>query len=340
MLVLLLSGSALAAHAQTPPLNDSVSYALPIACGQRLIASTTSARPANALRGACLGSALGTPGLFYRFLAPTSGTYQASTCGPATNFDTRLFAFDGFSNCLAANDNAPNCGSASAVSFTATAGAQYVLFVTGPSATARGNFELTLQCSFVDSASCFKPSDVRLTRLTDSLARVSFTPVAGAAGYQVSYQAPSGPVQVLSPAPAAPPVLLRGLRPGVAYAVSVTTICPPAPGQPTTTNSARSTARLSAVLSAAAARTGAGALEVYPNPAPGGRLTLRLPANPAAPAATVCLLNALGQVVLRQALPNAGGEHVLAVSGLPAGLYTLRVQRADGASSSQPVALE
>ncbi|MDJ0363807.1 fibronectin type III domain-containing protein [Hymenobacter sp. H14-R3] len=340
LLLMLLSGAALAAHAQTPPPNDSLGRALPIACGQRLVASTAGARVANAPRGTCAGGFLGTPGLFYRFTAPTSGTYQASTCGAAKDFDTRLFAFDLYSGCLGGNDNAPGCGSASTLSFPATAGVQYYLFVTGTSPTATGAFELSLQCSFVDSVACVKPSGVRLTRLTDSVASVSFASVAGASGYQVTYQAAGGPVQVVAPAPPTPPVLLRGLRPGVGYTVSVSTICPPAPSQPTTTNSARATARLAGVLGVAAARTGAGILEVYPNPVTGGRLTWRLPAGLAAPAATVRLFNALGQTVLSQTLPDAGDAHTLAVRSLPAGLYTLWVQRADGAASSQRITLE
>ena len=65
------------------------------------------------------------------------------------------------------------------------------------------------------------------------------------------------------------------------------------------------------------------ALQVYPNPSGTGQLTLRLEAAHAAGRAT--LLNVLGQEVLNQPLAVNAAEHTMAVRGLAAGVYTLRV---------------
>jgi hypothetical protein len=64
-------------------------------------------------------------------------------------------------------------------------------------------------------------------------------------------------------------------------------------------------------------------LLVFPNPSNTGQLTMRLSGLHGAVQAT--LLNALGQVVYAQRLPNGTAEQVLNTRGLATGLYTLRV---------------
>ncbi len=66
-------------------------------------------------------------------------------------------------------------------------------------------------------------------------------------------------------------------------------------------------------------------LEVYPNPVEGGQLFITVPslANHAAP---VSLLDALGCFVKKASIPlDARGNGVIALDGLPSGLYLLRV---------------
>jgi hypothetical protein len=80
-------------------------------------------------------------------------------------------------------------------------------------------------------------------------------------------------------------------------------------------------------LSAARPQAETGALVVFPNPSNTGQLTLRLASAHAAGQAT--LFNALGQEVLRKAMPAGILEQTLRTSGLATGLYTLRVTVGD-----------
>lgn len=89
-------------------------------------------------------------------------------------------------------------------------------------------------------------------------------------------------------------------------------------------------------LGAKAASTASAGISVYPNPATAGHVSLRLPAAFSQQAVEVQLLNSLGQRVLHQTLP-AGPDAVraLGLPGVPAGLYTLRLQSAAGVSSQK-----
>ena len=64
---------------------------------------------------------------------------------------------------------------------------------------------------------------------------------------------------------------------------------------------------------------------LYPNPAH-QTATLRLPAVPGLPAATVTLHDPLGRVVRTQLVPGAAGTVPLALQGLKPGIYAVRVQ--------------
>jgi hypothetical protein len=78
-----------------------------------------------------------------------------------------------------------------------------------------------------------------------------------------------------------------------------------------------------ATVTAARVQTEASSLLVFPNPSNTGQLTMRLSGLRGTMQAT--LLNALGQVVYKQNLPNGTTEQVLNTRGLATGLYTLRV---------------
>ncbi|MFD2721648.1 fibronectin type III domain-containing protein [Hymenobacter monticola] len=78
-----------------------------------------------------------------------------------------------------------------------------------------------------------------------------------------------------------------------------------------------------ATVTAARVHAESGSLLVFPNPSNTGQLTMRLSGLHGAMQAT--LLNALGQVVYKQSLPNGTTEQMLNTHGLATGLYTLRV---------------
>ena len=94
--------------------------------------------------------------------------------------------------------------------------------------------------------------------------------------------------------------------------------------------------RLTATGLAARAALGAGSIDVFPNPAQRA-FTLRLPALANERSAQVVLLNGLGQQVRSQALAlNPGGTQTqVDVSGLAAGLYTVRVLAGNQAATRQ-----
>lgn len=92
-----------------------------------------------------------------------------------------------------------------------------------------------------------------------------------------------------------------------------------------------------ALVLAAAPATPAMELTVAPNPAH-GRATVQLPAVPGIPTATLAILDALGRTVRTQtAATNAKTD--LDLTGLPAGLYAVRVQ-AGGSSATQRLVVE
>jgi hypothetical protein len=69
-------------------------------------------------------------------LTGTGGLITLSTCSPNTDYDSKLFVYQGTCGgsytCIAGNDDGPiSCGSASAVSFSSTNGASYLVFAAG-----------------------------------------------------------------------------------------------------------------------------------------------------------------------------------------------------------------
>ena len=90
------------------------------------------------------------------------------------------------------------------------------------------------------------------------------------------------------------------------------------------------------VLGTKATSTASAGISVFPNPATAGSVSLSLPAAFSQHAVEAELLNSLGQPVLRRTLPaSADAVRSLALPGVPAGLYTLRLHSATGVSSQK-----
>lgn len=131
----------------TPKLNDICANATPVGCGVLRIDSTnTGATDADA-PGSCSGLDLdASPGLWYVYEG-NGADVIIDLCGPATDYDTRIGVFEGPCydlTCVAANDNF--CGIGSGLSFTAEAGKNYYIYVTG-TAGAAGSFEMNISCA-------------------------------------------------------------------------------------------------------------------------------------------------------------------------------------------------
>ncbi|GAB3872122.1 hypothetical protein GCM10028824_22140 [Hymenobacter segetis] len=106
-----------------------------------------------------------------------------------------------------------------------------------------------------------------------------------------------------------------------------------------TTTSAQGCASLPSaplVVTATAKQLAAAALQVYPNPTPDGKLLVQL--TSVHQAVQLSVLNALGQVVYRAALPaSATAAQPLDLSALPTGVYLLRATSADGTATRRIV---
>ena len=103
-----------------------------------------------------------------------------------------------------------------------------------------------------------------------------------------------------------------------------------------TTTSAQGCASLPSaplVVTATARQLADATLQLYPNPTPDGKLTLTL-AN-AHPAVRLSVLNALGQVVYRVAVPASAAAQPLDLSALPTGVYLLRATTPDGSTATR-----
>ena len=166
---------------------------------------------------------------------------------------------------------------------------------------------------------CIAPATATAASTGPTTASISFAPVAGVASYTVTYTAAGGTAQTLTPNPTASPVALAGLVPGVAYTVTVASNC--AGGTP-------SLPVLATFATPLASRSGALAdqLSLYPNPAHHSA-TLTVPAALLRQAAEMTLLNGVGQVVRRAAVPagRADAQVSLDLVNLPAGLYLVQL---------------
>ncbi|MDQ2770890.1 MAG: T9SS type A sorting domain-containing protein [Bacteroidota bacterium] len=101
-----------------------------------------------------------------------------------------------------------------------------------------------------------------------------------------------------------------------------------------TTTSAQGCASLpstAVVVTATAKQLAAATLQLYPNPTPGGLLTVAL--TGAHQSVQLTVLNAVGQVVYRGTLAAAATQQQLDLSALPSGVYLLRAVMAEGSVS-------
>ena len=101
-----------------------------------------------------------------------------------------------------------------------------------------------------------------------------------------------------------------------------------------TTTSAQGCASLASaplVVTATARQLADATFQLYPNPTPDGKLTVTL--TNAHPAVQLSVLNALGQVVYRVAVPASAAAQPLDLSALPTGVYLLRATTAEGTAT-------
>ena len=131
------------------PDNDLCSDAEPIDCGDTVIGSTETAsnEPGIGFCGTTLSTA---PGVWYSFVG-TGGVVEVTTCGAATDYDTKLGVFSGSCgslSCVGRDADDFGCGFSflrSRVSFSSTAGVTYYIYVTGFGSNS-GTFELSVTC--------------------------------------------------------------------------------------------------------------------------------------------------------------------------------------------------
>ncbi|MCX8156199.1 MAG: S8 family serine peptidase [Verrucomicrobiae bacterium] len=127
-----------------PPANDAFAQsitltgALATVTGHNRLATKEAGEPNH-------GSNRGGASVWWRWVAPASGTVSLTTAG--SDFDTLLAVYTGGSvsslNLVAGNDDDPNGGVQSRVSFTAAAGTVYAIAVDGYNG-AQGNIQLNL----------------------------------------------------------------------------------------------------------------------------------------------------------------------------------------------------
>lgn len=132
-----------------PIENDTCENATSISCGDVIIGSTDGASNDSSLPF-CGTSLTSAPGVWYSFVGDGS-LATVTTCGAATDYDTKMAVFDGSCgslSCVGGDDDDFGCGFStlqSVVEFTAEAGTTYYIYVTGFS-TNSGTFELSLTC--------------------------------------------------------------------------------------------------------------------------------------------------------------------------------------------------
>ena len=148
------------------PANDDIANAITVACGSvtngTTLGATHTGDPATACTGAVLNG--NTIGVFYKFVGQ-GGSVTVGTCANAS-YDGQLAVYSGPSTslvCVGGDDDGCGAnGGASTVTFTATTGTTYYIYVTGyyvsTSNTGTGNFTLTLTCADLPVISSFTPT--------------------------------------------------------------------------------------------------------------------------------------------------------------------------------------
>jgi hypothetical protein len=168
-----------------PPVNDLCAAALPLPCGVPVTGTTEGSTTTGDPFLPCGITLVDGGGVFYT-LAGTGGLVTLSTCGPNTDYDTKLFVYQsscgGSYTCIASNDDGPgSCEQASTLSFNSANGASYLVFVAGFSDEV-GRVSLLATCDPLSS------------KATTSQAafRVWPNPVGAPAAFQVELPAAAG----------------------------------------------------------------------------------------------------------------------------------------------------
>jgi hypothetical protein len=130
-----------------PPANDDCSLALAATCGGSVMGDTTFATVDSV---PTCGPPITGKGVWYT-ITGTGFNITATTCDPATTYDTRLTVFSGTCAslvCVADDDDDGTCANPtrSTVTFPTAAGATYYILVSGHAASSFGTFALDLVC--------------------------------------------------------------------------------------------------------------------------------------------------------------------------------------------------
>ncbi|MBJ6111485.1 IPT/TIG domain-containing protein [Hymenobacter sp. BT523] len=303
------------------PVNDACASAIAITCGQTVTGTTVNASDVGDPTGTCVED-IDAGGVFYTIVG-TGTNITVSTCNAGTDFDTKLFVYEGACGayvCVAGNDDGPSCnlngGVSSELTFMAAAGTTYRIFVTG------FNGE---EGTFVLRATCSAPAP--------TIAQLS--PNSGPVGTTVTITG--------TDFTGATAVRFNGLR--ATYTVnSATQITATVPTGATTgdvfvatPNGASNGSPFTVTAISATANASKSEFSVWPNPiaAKGTlHLTLALPAK----SASLTLRNVLGQLVSTRTFSGSTAE--LSTAGLAAGTYLLTVHTEGRAPSVQRVVVE
>lgn len=145
-----MTGTICVTIPNTPPANDQCSGAITTTCGGTYLGSTTMATSTNDPTGTCNVSSAA-PGVWYKFVGTGYNT-TASLCG--SSYDTKIQLYSGSCGsmtCVDGNDDF--CSLQSQVSWAATSGTTYYIFVGGFSG-ATGSYSLTISCAIPTPPNC------------------------------------------------------------------------------------------------------------------------------------------------------------------------------------------
>ena len=164
--------------------NDECSGAIPVACNTVTSGSNVGALPDTDTGCSTLGVVNFASGIWYS-LDNVSGSVTVSTCNNS-DFDTELVVYEGTCGaltCIEGHDS-DDCGSLDeTITFTATAGSSYLIYVTGH-AGSQGNFELSVVCT-PDCA--FTTSVTNVVCRNDRTGTATATPSGGVAPYTYTW---------------------------------------------------------------------------------------------------------------------------------------------------------
>jgi hypothetical protein len=151
------TGSLVVTSSVPPPRNDACLAADALVVPSTTIGATLTATPDGGAPSPCGSGGVGAPGVWYS-VPGTGRTITATTCRPATDYDTQLVVYCGGCDdliCVGGNNNQPGdpdpacdvegngSNAASTVSWCSESGRQYLILVNG-SFGATGTFELRI----------------------------------------------------------------------------------------------------------------------------------------------------------------------------------------------------